>query len=126
MPANVDGAIIPKATSFFLGLRPEALRLATANTPDAFVGSVHILENLGNEFLVTVHPFKSEAKAQTEVFRGERIVVRVTASEGRCLRTGDRVYLVPDWNQALLFNKDGFRLAQALSVLEARPVEAVV
>lgn len=126
MPARVDGVMLPKATSFFLGLRPEALTLASANTPDAFVGSVHILENLGNEFLVTVHPFKAGMRAQTEASRGERIVVRVTAAEGRCLKTGDSVYLKPDWNQALLFNKDGFRLAQALTAVEAHPVEAAV
>lgn len=114
VPDRVDNVSLPRNESFFLCVRPEALRLATADTLDAFVGTVHILENLGNEFLVIVHPETHPTPLLT------KLVVRVNAATGRQLTTGDRVYLQPDWHQVLLFNADGFRLSQAESQADSQ------
>ena len=133
VPDRIDNASLSRNPSFFLCVRPEALRLVNADTPDAVVGIVHILENLGNEFLVIVHPDTHSTSAlplsreggssglkevgQSEIANASeaKLVMRVNAAMGRQLKTGDRVYLQPDWTQVLLFNSEGFRLSHAES-----------
>ncbi|MEL6232399.1 MAG: ABC transporter ATP-binding protein [Cyanobacteria bacterium J06627_3] len=113
MPERIDGITVPVRESLSLCLRPEALRLLPTQARDAFAGRIHILENLGNEFLAIVHPIDDGH----DTTKSMQLVVRVAATVGRQLHTGDIVHLQPDWSQALLFNQDGFRLFQSAATV---------
>jgi len=115
VPHIVDGTTLPTARQFFLGLRSESLTLVDTFTSNTILGSVHILENLGNEFLLTVRPLKQEIADGEEQPGDRQIVARIPSSAGRKLKPGDVVALQPSWEQGLLFTLDGFRLFQQYS-----------
>ncbi|NEZ58396.1 ABC transporter ATP-binding protein [Adonisia turfae] len=117
VPKHIDGVAVPVREALSLCLRPEALRLLPTQARDAFTGRIHILENLGNEFLVIVHPIGEVENSGGDTTKPMKLVARVAAMVGRQLHPGDTVHLQPDWSQALLFNQDGFRLHQATTAV---------
>ncbi|MEO0869444.1 MAG: ABC transporter ATP-binding protein [Cyanobacteria bacterium J06642_11] len=117
LPEHIDNTAVPVREPLSLCLRPEALRLLPTQTRDTFTGCIHILENLGNEFLVIVHPIDKKEDGDEDAAKPMQLVARVAATVGRQLHTGDTVHLLPDWSQALLFNQDGFRLSQATATV---------
>lgn len=117
VPEHIDDIAVPVREALSLCLRPEALRLLPTQARDSFTGRIHILENLGNEFLVIVHPIDKTEDNNGDATTPMQLVARVAATVGRQLQTGGTVHLQPDWSQALLFNQDGFRLSQATSTV---------
>ena len=120
---QLDDAPLPLNQAYYLALRPEALVLADEAASHTLSGTVHILENLGNEFLIIVRPLPYGGLLDPEANElGDRqLVVRVSADQGRSLKPGDRIYLQPLWHRALLFSAAGFRLR-----LQAIAAEAMV
>ncbi|WMS43979.1 sn-glycerol-3-phosphate ABC transporter ATP-binding protein UgpC [Acuticoccus sp. MNP-M23] len=92
--ASVQG--MTPGTPVRLGMRPEHLRLADANTAD-FSGTVDVVEELGESHLVHVI-----------VPHGDRIVVRATGDAR--VKEGENVGIAFDPNDGHLFRADGVSL----------------
>lgn len=125
-PDRLDGVDIidycHQNQTLLLGFRPEAFSLVAPNHPESLTGIVHLIENLGNELLLTVQAEldsdptasnwqHSPGQIQARQTQTGPIVVRLSPRHGQTLRLGDRISLLPDWFQSLAFSSQGERLS---------------
>jgi multiple sugar transport system ATP-binding protein len=91
LPSSAGGHVA-EAEEVVLGTRPEFAELSRTVVTDAVAGTVTILENLGTDFLVSVEA-------------GE-LIVQVAVEEGHEPAIGDRVWVRPLPERALVYRKE--------------------
>ena len=88
MPPSAT-AHVASGDDVVLGVRPEFATLSREERPDAIAGEVSILENLGTAHLVSVHA-------------GE-LLVQATVDDGREPTVGERVWVAPGIERAMVY-----------------------
>ena len=91
LPLSAAGHVA-EGEDVILGARPEFAVLARTEAADTIAGTVTILENLGTEYLVSVES-------------GE-LIVQVAVEEGREPAVGERVWVRPVAERALVYRRE--------------------
>jgi multiple sugar transport system ATP-binding protein len=111
--AHLAGQATPDGRSVIVGIRAEDLHIASAGAPNSLVGSVEVVEHLGNEQLVYLQasgailpeataPAREATDKAGAIELGPSVVARLDA--GTRLNPGDRVTLAVDLARLHVFD----------------------